>query len=260
MLSRCPLSLRGLWDTTKIAGPLLIWKDKCVCVGGLSNHMCILYVRTHECISVCEWVVKGCLTLARLQVCLGKIFASVFIPPALQLSPIWKVEEHYYMVHLLPSSTAFRHKIPHKVYLCKMFWGGTSHTCFFSFLEGEPFLQRLGCQYNCGEYKREMSCGGEGERGKYSYGLRWITVLCQSRKEGRGVRGDEEWTRSTRATMGRGGISFALVTTHHKNTKRRKKQMKKSREGRISATPGMTEHGGVREKWVGWEMGGILGI
>lgn len=36
--------------------------------------------------------------------------------------------------------------------------------------------------------------------------------------------------------------------------------MKKSRGGRISATPGMTEHGGVREKGVGWEMGGILGI
>lgn len=36
--------------------------------------------------------------------------------------------------------------------------------------------------------------------------------------------------------------------------------MKKSRGGRISATSGMTEYGGVREKGVGREMGGILGI
>lgn len=56
-------------------------------------------------------------------------------------------------------------------------------------------------------------------------------------------------------------ISFALVTTDHKNTNGRKEEMKKKiRGGRISATSGMTEHGEVREKGVGWEMGGILGI
>lgn len=57
-----------------------------------------------------------------------------------------------------------------------------------------------------------------------------------------------------------GEISFALVTTDHKNTKRRKEEMKKRRGGRISATSGLTKHGGEREKGVGWEMGGILGI
>lgn len=57
-----------------------------------------------------------------------------------------------------------------------------------------------------------------------------------------------------------GEISFAPVTTDHKNTGKRKEEMKTTRGGRISATPGMTEDGGVREKGVGREMGGIPGI
>lgn len=91
----------------------------CVCV---AVWVCI--VRTHDCISVYEWDVRVCLDPARLQVCLGTIFASAFIPAALPLSPIWKVEEHYYMVHLLPSSTALGYKVSDEVYLCKLFFFG----------------------------------------------------------------------------------------------------------------------------------------
>lgn len=55
-------------------------------------------------------------------------------------------------------------------------------------------------------------------------------------------------------------ISFAPVTTDHKNTEGREEDEKKREGGRISATSGMTEHGGARERGVGWEMGGILGV
>lgn len=54
-------------------------------------------------------------------------------------------------------------------------------------------------------------------------------------------------------------ISFALVKTDHKNRKGRNDEMKK-REGGISATSEVEEHGGVSERGVGWEMGGILGV
>lgn len=91
----------------------------------VSVWVCVCIVRTHDCISVYEWDVRVCLNPARLQVCLGKkIFASAFIPAALPLSPIWKVEEHYYMVHLLPSGTALGYKVSDEVYLCKLFLGG----------------------------------------------------------------------------------------------------------------------------------------
>lgn len=80
----------------------------------------------------------------------------------------------------------------------------------------------------------------------------------QSGKEGgQGGGSKEDWD------AGRGGgvkISFGPVTTDHKNTKGRKEEMKRREEGRISATSGMTEHGWVRERGVGWEMGGILGV
>lgn len=53
-----------------------------------------------------------------------------------------------------------------------------------------------------------------------------------------------------------GGISFALLTTDHKNTKGSKDEMGRG----ITATPGVAEHGGVSRRGVGWEMGGILGV
>ncbi|KAK5911047.1 hypothetical protein CgunFtcFv8_005259 [Champsocephalus gunnari] len=79
-----------------------------------------------------------------------------------------------------------------------------------------------------------------GVRGKYSYGLRRITGGCQmknwepERHEGR----EEKWRRGggqgglepPRGREGGGKISFALVTTDHKNTEGRKEE-KKKREG-----------------------------
>lgn len=49
-----------------------------------------------------------------------------------------------------------------------------------------------------------------------------------------------------------GGISFALLTTDHKNTKGSKDEMKK-RGGGITATTGVAEHRGVRKRGLGWE-------
>lgn len=77
---------------------------------------------------------------------------------------------------------------------------------------------------------------------------------------GRRIRGNEDRSHHGKRREGGGEISFAPVTTDHKNTKGRKEEKEKREGGRISATSGMTEHGGVRERGVGREMGGILGV
>lgn len=54
------------------------------------------------------------------------------------------------------------------------------------------------------------------------------------------------------------GISFALLTTDHKNTKGSKDKMGGGDYCHFRS--GVAEHGRVSKRGVGWEMGGILGV
>lgn len=144
--TRPPWTVRYSWSKAffnkNTVEYLRVWLCEWVCI-----------VRTHDCISQ-EMNEMSEYVWIHLGSRYSMSWKKAFIPATRAMSPIWKVEEPYYILHLLPSSTAPGYKVSDEVYLCKTFWGGTSHT--WRQLSPEPFFfQRLGCQYNFARREQE---------------------------------------------------------------------------------------------------------